>query len=149
MNKFCHIHKIILFQCRLTFNRIDKVVFAPSHSGFISYTAAVLVAECVLQFFVKITVTSLGLDSANLNKILDYFSISFYVFPWLDYFPHISLICFCDALRTKTIYVTSCKKYFVGLERRVHRIFFYQYIFLHCHFLHLPLKVKSYCVTIL
>ena len=37
------------------------------------------------------------------NKILDYFSISFRVRPrpssllWLDYFPHISLICYPDA----------------------------------------------------
>ena len=36
------------------------------------------------------------------NKILDYFSISFHVLVWLDYFPHISLICFSDAQRTKT-----------------------------------------------
>ena len=38
---------------------------------------------------------------------MDYFSISFHVGSWLDYFPHISLICFSDALGTKTIPVTT------------------------------------------
>ena len=38
---------------------------------------------------------------------MDYFSISFHVLFWLDYFPHISLICFSDAWGHKIIRMTK------------------------------------------